>query len=62
MLKGLGDYMGPLKLEDSDGWGPWEVNPTVVLNADADYGGDGRIDRHSDAVRINPTTSDTRDP
>ena len=30
-------------LPTSDGWGPWEVNPTVALNAYADYRGDDSI-------------------
>ena len=39
-LKGLSD---PLTNRSQQGWGEWEVNPTVVLNADAGYSGDGSI-------------------
>jgi hypothetical protein len=45
-MLGLGGIMGmsgPMGLEDCDGWGKWEATPTVVLNADADYGRDGSV-------------------
>jgi hypothetical protein len=44
MLAGLGGMM-PMIMGSIDpkGWGEWEATPTVVLNADADYGRDGSI-------------------
>jgi hypothetical protein len=40
-LKGLDKSLSEYFMPTSDGWGEWEATPTVVLNADADYGRDG---------------------